>query len=138
MVHLAQFKDSYIHELSGGMRQRVALARALALDSELLLMDEPFAALDAYTKTVMRSELLKIWEESKKTILFVTHDVEEAVLLADTIVVMSSNPGSIKKIVDIPYERDKRLGEESLNILIDEIKEDLKLEVQKNAEDKAI
>lgn len=133
MVHLVQFKDAYIHELSGGMRQRVALARALALDSEVLLMDEPFAALDAYTKTVMRSELLKIWEESKKTVLFVTHDVEEAVLLGDTIVVMSSNPGSIKKIIDIPYDRDRRLGEENLNRLVDEIKEDLKLEVQKNA-----
>lgn len=97
MVHLTKFKDVYVHQLSGGMKQRVALARALTLDSEILLMDEPFAALDSQTKNILLLELQRIWWETKKTIIFVTHNIEEAVLLADKVVVMSSNPGKIKK-----------------------------------------
>jgi len=97
MVHLRKFKDSYIHQLSGGMRQRVALARALAIDSQVLLMDEPFSALDSQTRGILQLELQRIWMETKKTIIFVTHNIEEAVVLADRVVVMSANPGKIKR-----------------------------------------
>ena len=89
------------------MKQRVALARALAMNSEMLLMDETFAALDVNTKSLLRSELLNIWKDSGKTIVFVTHDVEEAVMLADTIVVMTSSLGSVKKIIEIKENREK-------------------------------
>jgi len=97
MVNLLDFRDAWVHELSGGMKQRVALARALSLDSELLLMDEPFAALDNQTRQMLQAELLEIWQETRKTILFVTHSVEEAVLLADRIIVMTPGPGKIKR-----------------------------------------
>ncbi len=96
MVHLSKFQDSYVYELSGGMKQRVALARALSLDSEILLMDEPFAALDSQTKMMLRQELQRIWVNTKKTIIFITHDAEEAVYLANRVVVMAANPGTYK------------------------------------------
>ena len=97
MVNLHEYRDAWIHELSGGMKQRVALARALSLDSELLLMDEPFAALDSQTRHMLQAELLRIWQQTHKTILFITHSVEEAVLLADRIIVMTPGPGKIKR-----------------------------------------
>lgn len=122
MVNLKDCEKSYIHQLSGGMKQRVAIARALAMDSELLLMDEPFSALDTYTKTKLRSQLLNIWKESKKTILFVTHDVEEAVLMADKIIIMSSRPGKIIKEIDILQDRNKRKDDEELKKLGESIK----------------
>lgn len=107
MVHLQDFQNSYIHELSGGMKQRVALARALTLDSQILLMDEPFAALDSKTKHNLHFELQQIWHETKKTIIFITHNLEEAVTLADRVIIMSSRPGRIKKefIIDLPRPR---------------------------------
>lgn len=107
MVHLWKFKNYQIHELSGGMKQRVALARALTMDSKMLLMDEPFAALDKQTKNMLRDEIQRIWMETKKTVLFVTHSVEEALFFADRIVMLSGNPASVKKIipVDIPRPR---------------------------------
>lgn len=107
MVDLVQFKDSYPKELSGGMKQRVAIARAYAADPQVLLMDEPFGALDAQTRTQLQSELTKTWQEQKKTCFFITHDVEEAVILATKVIIMSARPGRIKKIVDInlPYPR---------------------------------
>ncbi|PWR72808.1 ABC transporter ATP-binding protein [Methanospirillum lacunae] len=113
LVGLNQFEKSYPYELSGGMRQRVAIARALANDPDLLLMDEPFGALDAQTRNKMQSELLDIWGRSKKTILFVTHSVDEAVFLSDRIVVMSPRPGKIRSVVKvtIPRPRDRTAPE---------------------------
>lgn len=107
LVGLDQFERSYPYELSGGMRQRVAIARALANDPDLLLMDEPFGALDAQTRNKMQSELLSIWEQSKKTILFVTHSVDEAVYLSDRIVVMSARPGKIRSIIQVSISRPR-------------------------------
>ena len=109
MVGLEDFETSYPKELSGGMKQRVAIARAYANDPEVLLMDEPFGALDAQTRAQLQTELLKTWEQEKKTCFFITHDVDEAVLLAQRVVIMSARPGRIKRIVDIdiPYPRDQ-------------------------------
>ena len=107
IVGLEGFEDSYPKELSGGMKQRVALARALAIDPSLLLMDEPFGAVDAQTREMLQDELIDIWRETNKTVLFVTHDVEEAVKLADRVVVMGRNPGSIREIVEIDLVRPR-------------------------------
>lgn len=107
MVGLKNFADRYPHELSGGMKQRVAIARALAYDPEVLLMDEPFAAVDAQTRETLQEELLRIWEQTKKTIVFVTHGIDEAVFLADRVAVMSSHPGTIKEIVTINLPRPR-------------------------------
>jgi len=109
LVNLMQFRDSYPSELSGGMRQRVAVARALALDPVLLLMDEPFGALDAQTRNMLQQELLEIWEETKKTIIFITHSVDEAVFLSDRIIVLTPRPGRICRIfpVGLPRPRDR-------------------------------
>ena len=109
MVGLEKFVDSYPKELSGGMKQRVAIARAYAVNPSLLLMDEPFGALDAQTRTQLQTELLKTWEEEKKTCFFITHDVEEAILLSTKVVVMSARPGRIKEVIDIdiPYPRNQ-------------------------------
>jgi NitT/TauT family transport system ATP-binding protein len=98
-------------ELSGGMKQRVAIARAYAVDPSVLLMDEPFGALDAQTRTQLQSELIKTWQEQKKTCFFITHDVEEAVILATKVIIMSARPGRIKKIVDVnlPYPRTQEM-----------------------------
>ena len=109
MVGLEKFVDAYPKELSGGMKQRVAIARAYAADPEVLLLDEPFGALDAQTRTQLQTELLKTWEEEKKTCFFITHDVEEAILLSSRVVVMSARPGRIKEVIDIdiPYPRNQ-------------------------------
>ena len=107
MVGLGNFADYHPHQLSGGMRQRVNIARALAVDPDVLLMDEPFGALDAQTREVMGGELLRIWERDKKTALFVTHDIDEAIFLADRVVVMGRNPGHIKEIVKIDLPRPR-------------------------------
>ena len=115
MVQLEEFADAYPKELSGGMKQRVALARAYAVDPEILLMDEPFGALDAQTRTQLQSELIKMWEREKKTCLFITHDIEEALILGTRVVVMSARPGRIQEIlpVDLPHPRgqETRLSE---------------------------
>lgn len=109
LVGLKDYSNNYPYELSGGMQQRVAIARSLANDPDLLLMDEPFGALDAHTRILLQKELLEIWEKNKKTIIFVTHSVDEAVYLADKIVVMSYGPGTIKDIikVDMPRPRSR-------------------------------
>ncbi len=101
LVGLEQFEDRYPYELSGGMKQRVAIARALAYDPEVLLMDEPFAAVDAQTRENLQDELIRIVEKTNKTVIFVTHSIDEAVLLADRVVVMTCNPGSVKEIIPI-------------------------------------
>jgi NitT/TauT family transport system ATP-binding protein len=108
MVGLSSFEGHYPHELSGGMKQRVGLARALATDPDVLLMDEPFAALDAQTRDLMQVELLRIWQEAKKTVLFVTHQIDEAIYLSDRVMVMTKRPGHAKKIfaINLPRPRD--------------------------------
>ena len=113
LVGLSGTAESYPGDLSGGMKQRVALARALALDPGLLLMDEPFGAVDAQTKKMLQDELLDIWRETGKTILFVTHDVEEAVKLADRIVVMAKEPGRIRAVVDVDLSRPRARTDEA-------------------------
>ncbi|AFS79517.1 aliphatic sulfonates ABC transporter ATP-binding protein SsuB [Gottschalkia acidurici 9a] len=133
MVHLTKFQNSYIHELSGGMRQRVALARALTLDSEVLLMDEPFSALDSQTKSILQTELQKIWWETKKTIVFVTHNVDEAVFLADRIIVMSANPGRVKKEFKIELGRPRKVDSLDLAYISSQVMKELKEEVEKVA-----
>jgi len=109
MVNLVKFKDSYIHELSGGMKQRVALARALAMDPEVLLMDEPFSSLDAQTRDMLQGELQRIWGITKKTIIFVTHNVREAVCLGDRVLVFSMLPGRLKSSFRIDLSRPRQI-----------------------------
>jgi len=111
MVGLKGFEDFYPKELSGGMKQRVALVRTLAYHPEVLLMDEPFGALDAHTRTRLQNDLLNIWERDRKTVLFVTHSVEEAVFLSDKVVMMTRSPGRIRQIVDIDLPRPRRRTE---------------------------
>ena len=111
MVGLKGFEDFYPKELSGGMKQRVALARTLAYHPEVLLMDEPFGALDAHTRTRLQNDLLNIWERDRKTVLFVTHSVEEAVFLSDKVVMMTRSPGRLRQIVDIELPRPRRRTE---------------------------
>jgi len=111
MVHLKGYENFYPKELSGGMKQRVALARTLAYHPAVLLMDEPFGALDAHTRTRLQNDLLNIWERDRKTVLFVTHSVDEAVFLSDRVVVMTRSPGRIKEVVEIDLPRPRRRSE---------------------------
>ncbi|WP_299711931.1 ABC transporter ATP-binding protein [Tardiphaga sp.] len=111
MVGLKGYENFYPKELSGGMKQRVAIARTLAYNPAVLLMDEPFGALDAHTRTRLQNDLLTIWERDRKTVLFVTHSVEEAVFLSDKVVVMTRSPGSIKVVVDIDLPRPRKRAE---------------------------
>jgi NitT/TauT family transport system ATP-binding protein len=110
LVGLAGFEQHYPYELSGGMQQRVNLARALVMDPKILLMDEPFASLDAQTREVMQEELLRIWVKAKKTVLFVTHQIDEAIYLSDRVAVFSGRPGKVKEIIPIEIERPRALG----------------------------
>ena len=102
LVGLKSYSDRYPHELSGGMKQRVAIARSLAFNPDVLLMDEPFAALDAQTRETLQTELLRIWKKTGKTIIFITHGIDEAVFLGERVVVLSANPGTVKKVIEIP------------------------------------
>ena len=126
LVGLERFHKAYIHELSGGMKQRVQLARSLAVDPEILLMDEPFAALDAQTRDVLQEELQDIWQRTRKTIVFVTHNVREAVLLADRVVVMSPSPGRIKCEIPISMEHPRSPDSHAVVDLAADIREELR------------
>jgi len=108
LVGLSAFESSYPHQLSGGMQQRVGIARALAIKPNILLMDEPYGALDVQTRDLLQDELLNIWERERKTVIFVTHSIEEALYLADRIVLMSPRPGRIAQIIDVPFARPRR------------------------------
>ncbi|MEW5977943.1 MAG: ABC transporter ATP-binding protein [Acidobacteriota bacterium] len=135
MVHLTRFSDAYVHQLSGGMRQRVALARALAIDPEILLMDEPFAALDAQTRDILHEELQEIWAATQKTILFVTHNVREAVCLGDRVVVFAAHPGRIKTEFHIEYGRPRHIEDSNLMVYAKTILAELRTEVEKVAKE---
>jgi NitT/TauT family transport system ATP-binding protein len=106
-VRLDDFADAYPHQLSGGMRQRVAIARAFATGSPLLLMDEPLGALDAQTRMLMQEELIALWEQERKTVLMVTHDIDEAIILSDRVIVMSGRPGTLREDITVPFERPR-------------------------------
>ncbi|HWE27839.1 MAG TPA: ABC transporter ATP-binding protein [Polyangia bacterium] len=129
-VHLWRFRDAYVHELSGGMRQRVALARALAPDPRVLLMDEPFAALDAQTRDVLHVELTEIWRATKKTVVFVTHNVREAVRLGDRVILMATRPGRVKLDETISLARP-RVTESDVAYYVGRIMKELRTEVEK-------
>lgn len=125
LVSLYEFGKKYPHELSGGMQQRVGIARALAIDPEILLMDEPFSALDEFTKEKLHEDVLAIWRKTNKTILFVTHNILEAVFLSDRVVVMSPHPGRISAIIDIDIPRPRKLSDKSsveLNELVAKVR----------------
>src|SRR5436853_4857402 len=134
LVHLAQFKDSYIHQLSGGMRQRVALARALATEPDVLLMDEPFAALDAQTRDLLHDELERIWAETGRTIIFVTHNVREAVRLGDRVALFTFRPGRIKREFDIDLPRPRHLEDVTVAKSAREILDELREEINRSLE----
>ncbi len=133
MVHLAGYEKFYPKELSGGMKQRVAIARTLAYHPTILLMDEPFGALDAHTRTRLQNDLLSIWEKDRKTVLFVTHSVEEAVFLSDRIVMMTRAPGRIKDIIKIELPRPR----ERAALLVDRRYQDYVVAIEKMMDDPA-
>jgi len=109
LVGLTKFRRHYPHQLSGGMRQRTAIARAFVTDPAMLLMDEPFAALDAQNRVILQAELVRLWEQTGKTVIYITHSIEEALLLGDRTVVMTAHPGRIKQIIDVPFARPRNL-----------------------------
>jgi len=132
LVHLSQFRDSYLHQLSGGMRQRVALARALATEPDVLLMDEPFAALDAQTRDLLHDELERIWAETGRTIVFVTHNVREAVRLGDRVAVFTFRPGRVKREYDIALPRPRHLEDAAVAAMAREVLGDLREEINRS------
>jgi NitT/TauT family transport system ATP-binding protein len=134
LVHLSKFRDSYTHQLSGGMRQRVALARALATEPDVLLMDEPFAALDAQTRDLLHDELERIWAETGRTIIFVTHNVREAVRLADRVALLTFRPGRVKQEFAIDLPRPRHIEETDVARTAKDILGCLREEINKSIE----
>ena len=132
LVHLGKFQESYIHQLSGGMRQRVAIARALATEPDVLLMDEPFAALDAQTRDLLHDELERIWAETGRTIVFVTHNVREAVRLGDRVAVLTFRPGRLKREYQIDLPRPRHLEDTAVAGTARDILNDLREEINKS------
>ena len=139
MMQLTKFANSYIHQLSTGMRQRVAIARALAMDPDILLMDEPFAALDSQTRDMLMVELQLIWQRTKKTILFVTHNVSESVILGDRVLIFKHRPSKIKKEIRIDLHRPRLAEDESLlhytHEILGELKDEVKESIKEGYED---
>lgn len=131
MVHLWDFREYAVHELSGGMKQRTALARALTMDSKIMLMDEPFSALDKQTINKLRAELEAIWEETGRTIIYVTHSVEEALYFADRIIILAERPGVVKSVVKIDLPRPRQLDSEEFVDIRKHLLDGLKVEVDK-------
>ncbi|MFN7130895.1 MAG: ABC transporter ATP-binding protein, partial [Myxococcales bacterium] len=130
LVHLNAFRTRYIHELSGGMRQRVALARALAMNPRVLLMDEPFSALDSQTRDLLHGEISNIWQQTRKTIVFITHNVREAVLLGDRVVVLATRPGCIKREFEVDIPRPRSAVDRDVNVVAAQITRELKAEIE--------
>jgi NitT/TauT family transport system ATP-binding protein len=133
MVHLSKYANAMPHELSGGMRQRVSIARALALEPKVLLMDEPFSALDAQTRDLLHDELQRIWEETHKTVIFVTHNLREAVYLADRVLIMTAAPGRIKKLVTVPFAHPRSKSSKEIGAFTAQLHDLIKAEVDKVA-----
>jgi len=134
LVHLAKFEKSYIHQLSGGMRQRVAIARALATEPDVLLMDEPFAALDAQTRDLLHDELERIWSETGRTIIFVTHNVREAVRLGDRVVLLTFRPGRVKNEFPVSLPRPRSLEDPEVAMAAREVLDELRDEINRSLE----
>jgi len=134
LVHLANFEDNYVHQLSGGMKQRVALARALATEPDVLLMDEPFAALDAQTRDLLHDELERIWAETGSTIVFVTHNVREAVRLGDRVVLLTFRPGRVKTEFHVNLPRPRHLEDVDVAQMARDIHDELRDEINKSLE----
>ncbi|MBZ5678934.1 MAG: ABC transporter ATP-binding protein [Acidobacteriia bacterium] len=134
LVHLSQFRDSYTHQLSGGMRQRVALARALATEPDVLLMDEPFAALDAQTRDLLHDELERIWAETGRTIIFVTHNVREAIRLGDRVALLTFRPGRVKSQFPVDLPRPRHLEDIAVARAAREVLDELREEINRSLE----
>lgn len=130
LIKLEKFKDYNVHQLSGGMQQRVTLARALVLESPYILMDEPFSALDKQTINILREELESLWRQLKNTIIYVTHSVEEAIFFADRVIMLSANPGRIKRVFDIKLSRPRKIDDEEMVELRSMILKELRYEVE--------
>jgi NitT/TauT family transport system ATP-binding protein len=133
VVGLQDFARKYPHHLSGGMKQRVSIARALAVDPKFLLMDEPFGALDAQTRSVMQEELLRIWKLYRKTVIFVTHAIEEAIYLSDRVVIMTARPGRIKAVIDVPDERPRDMTSPAMSEMYRKVRGILSEEIDRAA-----
>lgn len=138
MVHLSRFIHSFPHELSGGMRQRVAIARALVMNPNYLLMDEPFGALDEQTKLVLHADLQEIWVKNRKTIVFVTHNIREAVKLSDRVIILGTRPGNIKKEFKVQFSRPRAEGDKNLvhleNLILEELREEIEKVIREEAD----